>query len=372
MAKPRVILVGGFLGAGKTTLLAEAALRLTRQGKQVGIVANDQAADLVDTQLFRQTGAAVEEVTGGCFCCRFPDMVAAIERIVHQSRIDVILGEPVGSCTDLSATVLQPLKHQYGDRWELAPFTVLIDAAQVRALARLSQAQASSPPERFSDQVLYIYEKQLSEADLIVLNKVDLILPEELAHIQRAFQERLPETPILTMSAATGEGLDAWLERVNQPGPVGKRIVEVDYDRYAAGEAELGWMNLSAKLQAKQPVDWRTFAVELFERIREGLGSRGARIAHVKLFLTSPGAYLAGNLVSNESPAAVRGEMDSSHSAAALLVNARVQTQPEVLQRVVQEALHGAAGDRIAFSITNLRCFFPPRPQPTYRYPNVM
>ena len=56
MATTRLILVGGFLGAGKTTLLAQAAERLARQGKRVGLVANDQAADLVDTELLKETG----------------------------------------------------------------------------------------------------------------------------------------------------------------------------------------------------------------------------------------------------------------------------------------------------------------------------
>jgi len=60
MAATRVILVGGFLGAGKTTLVARAAERFSRQGKRVGLVANDQAADLVDTELFKETGSQVE------------------------------------------------------------------------------------------------------------------------------------------------------------------------------------------------------------------------------------------------------------------------------------------------------------------------
>ena len=72
MTIPRLILVGGFLGAGKTTLLAQAALRLSQRGSRVGLVANDQAADLVDSEVLKIAGACVEEVAGGCFCCRFP------------------------------------------------------------------------------------------------------------------------------------------------------------------------------------------------------------------------------------------------------------------------------------------------------------
>ena len=109
----------------------------------MGLVANDQAADLVDTELFKQTGSAVEEVAGGCFCCRFPDMIAAMERLVRETDADVLIGEPVGSCTDLSATVLQPLKKLHGRQFDLAPFSVLVDGQQVRVLDRLRRAAAA-------------------------------------------------------------------------------------------------------------------------------------------------------------------------------------------------------------------------------------
>jgi G3E family GTPase len=124
------MLVGGFLGAGKTTLLVRAAERLARRGKRVGLVANDQAADLVDSELLKETGSAVEEVAGGCFCCRFPEMIAAMEHLVRDTNVDVLIGEPVGSCTDLSATVLQPLKKMHGQQFDLAPFSVLVDRAE--------------------------------------------------------------------------------------------------------------------------------------------------------------------------------------------------------------------------------------------------
>lgn len=82
MPTARVILVGGFLGAGKTTLLTKAAEGLASQGRRVGLIVNDQAAGLVDTEILKGAGARVEEVAGGCFCCRFPDMIASMERLV--------------------------------------------------------------------------------------------------------------------------------------------------------------------------------------------------------------------------------------------------------------------------------------------------
>ncbi|MGA2035922.1 MAG: GTP-binding protein, partial [Thermoguttaceae bacterium] len=309
MPTTRLILVGGFLGAGKTTLLVQAAARLSRQGKRVGLVANDQAADLVDTELLKDTGSKVEEVAGGCFCCRFPDMISAMQRLVQESRADVLIGEPVGSCTDLSATVMQPLKKLHGHQFDVAPFSVLVDGSQVRVLARLRKAAEQSPSARFPDNVLYIYEKQLEEADLIVLNKADLLSGAELAELKASLAERFPDTPLLTMSAMTGAGVDAWLDFISQGHAAGGRIAEVDYDTYAAGEAALGWMNAAAKLRANGDIDWQVFAADLLEAIRVELRSKSAEIAHVKLYLTASGGHVTGNVTSNEGPVSVRGRI---------------------------------------------------------------
>ena len=118
-------MVGGFLGAGKTTALARLARFYTARGQKVGLVTNDQAADLVDTSSLRSQGFAVGEIAGACFCCRFNDLVSTVTELETSQRPDVILAEPVGSCTDLVATVVQPLKDLYGQRFEVAPYAVL-------------------------------------------------------------------------------------------------------------------------------------------------------------------------------------------------------------------------------------------------------
>src|SRR5438309_8681529 len=125
MSHLRFIMVGGFLGAGKTTTLARLARHYTDHGLKVGLVTNDQAQDLVDTNSVRAQGFAVEEVAGACFCCRFDDLVNKVGRLQEGERPDVIMAEPVGSCTDLVATVVQPLRDLYGERFEVAPYPVL-------------------------------------------------------------------------------------------------------------------------------------------------------------------------------------------------------------------------------------------------------
>src|SRR5438094_7277348 len=161
--KSRYLMIGGFLGAGKTTSVVRLAERLTKQGLRVGLITNDQGSELVDTKVLRSRGFATEEIPGGCFCCRFNSLVDAANKLTAATRPDVFIAEPVGSCTDLVATVTYPLRRMYGDNFAIAPLSVLVDP--VRAQRVLGLAEGG----KFSEKVLYIYRKQLEEADLIVV-----------------------------------------------------------------------------------------------------------------------------------------------------------------------------------------------------------
>src|SRR5262245_2205729 len=202
----RFVMVGGFLGAGKPTTIARLARHYRAQGKRVGVVTNDQAHDLVDTNALRAQGLAVEEVPGACFCCRFDDLVGRVGALQTSERPDVILAEPVGSCTDLVATVIQPLKDLYGGRFEVAPYAVLFKPSHGTRILKNQQAGGFSP------KAAYIFKKQLEEADAIVVNRIDELEPPILDELSRLVSEQFPGTPILRMSATTGGGFDAFTE----------------------------------------------------------------------------------------------------------------------------------------------------------------
>jgi len=365
----RFVLVGGFLGAGKTTLLQQAATRLAARGHRVALLVNDQAADLVDTAVLQETGAEVDEVSGGCFCCRFDDMVAAIDRLKLKARPDFIVAEPVGSCTDLSATVLQPLKQMYGRQVEPAPYSVLIDVKQVRALMRLKE-RYQAPSGGFPDDVLYIYRTQVEEADAIVLNKADLVAPADLEDLRLQLAAQFPDTPIVAISALSGEGVDRWLDLVCEGRPAGRKIAAVDYDTYAAGEAALGWMNAAATLRADAAVDWISLARQLLESVQTAVQRAGGQIGHLKLFLTGRGrGHVAGNVTSNDGPAALRGSLAQDARQVSLLLNARVRIHAEQLRDIAEASLQAvAARHGVEAEISNMRSFFPSRPVPTHRF----
>jgi len=362
----RLILVGGFLGAGKTTLLWEAARALGARGLRVGLITNDQAPDLVDTGLLAERGMAVREVTGSCFCCNFAGLVSAAEGLAGELRADVLIAEPVGSCTDLSATILQPLKDKYAHEFLLAPFTVLADAVRLREVL-------THQHDTLHASAAYIYRLQLEEADVIVLNKTDLLAPEELADLKALVAAAFPKAELRAISALKGQGVDAWLDAVLAGKEAGRRLTEVDYDVYAEGEAVLGWLNAAIRLSATGgPADWRGLAVELMEELKAAFQERRADVAHVKLLLSAAGGHVAANLTRTDGEVLVQGEIPGAPPEAALVLNARVEMSPEALEEIVRAALAAACRTGIVARIEHLKSLSPGRPNPTYRYAGVV
>src|SRR5690242_17598661 len=162
-SKPWLALVGGFLGAGKTTLILAAAGELSRRGMRAAAILNDQGDGLVDTQFTRASGVPAGEVTGGCFCCRLSDLIHSARDLATASP-DVIFAEPVGSCTDISATTIRPLLRDHFDEFRLAPYSVLIDPARALELDAADM----------NDDLGFLFRKQIEEADLVCWTKSDI------------------------------------------------------------------------------------------------------------------------------------------------------------------------------------------------------
>ena len=366
MSQTRLMLVGGFLGAGKTTLMARAATLLCAQGKHVGLITNDQASELVDTALLRHARLEVREIAGGCFCCRFGALLDTARNLVEEMAPDIIIGEPVGSCTDLSATVLQPLKDLCAERYRLAPLSVVVDPSR---LWEVLEPRRHSP---LHASARYILRKQVEEADVLLINKQDLLDAAELRDLLVVTREHFPGKAALAISALTGEGVAAWLATMMREDAAGMQIVDVDYDVYAEGEALLGWLNAAATITAHRAVDWPALTLEVLERLQHAMQVRHAEIAHVKLALTTADGQLLANLTTTTGAPTIRGHIDGTPSSATLLLNARVEMSHSALQAIVEVILHGMSDAQLTVRIDTMHSLSPGRPEPTYRYANVV
>lgn len=363
MTRLRFVMVGGFLGAGKTTTLARLAKFYQDRGQKVGLVTNDQAQDLVDTNSLRSQGFSVEEVPGACFCCKFDDLICKVEQLGVRERPDVILAEPVGSCTDLVATVVQPLKDLYGQHFEVAPYAVLFKPSHGLKILR-DEAGAG-----FSPKAAYIFNKQLEEADAILLNRVDELAAGQLEELSGLVNERFPGTPILPVSAKTGKGFEAVHELLDQRGSFGHKILNIDYDIYAEGEAELGWLNSSVRVAANQSFPLDDLLLEVVRKLRSALASQGAEVAHLKVIGLADGSFGVANLVSSGTEPELSLASRTLACEADVIVNARVAVDPDALDREVRRVLESACVPRAARAeFRKTQSLRPGRPTPTHRY----
>lgn len=364
--KARYIMIGGFLGAGKTTSVAKLAKRLTEQGLRVGLITNDQGNELVDTAMLRSHGFATEEIPGGCFCCRFNSLIEAADRLSASITPDVFIAEPVGSCTDLVATVTYPLRRIYGDDYSIAPLSVLVDP--IRALRIFELAEGG----KFSPKVTYIYRKQLEEADLIVINKCDLIEPGQLQALSQALHSSFPKAALFNVSAREGTGLDEWFQNIVTEDQVARTAMDVDYQVYAEGEALLGWLNATIDLSSAEPFDGNDVIKEVADILQQRLKADGGEIAHLKMTL-SPNEGLGGlaviNLVRNDYVPELSQTLSDPIQSGQLIVNIRAETSPDVLREALETALKTCRqrNSHIACQLEHLEHFRPGKPQPTHR-----
>jgi len=363
MKTTRLILVGGFLGAGKTTLLWEAARRITERGNRTGLITNDQAPELVDTALLSRNDVKVAEVSGSCFCCNFNGLIDALKKVRDEANADVIIAEPVGSCTDLSATIIQPLKQNLRGELVVSPLSVLADPIRLNDI--LNGSTAGLHPS-----AAYIFRKQLEESDLILISKSDLISPEELVLLKEKVEFHFPGSEVMIVSSLSGEGMDEWLNEILTRTDAGKRLVEVDYNVYAEGEAVLGWLNSTIELSGQQ-TDWDTFARELMQNLSRQFDSMKASVGHVKILIESGENYLVGNLTGLNDTLSFRNSAGIS-AEARLTLNARVEMSPEALEAIVRKTLDATKGKGIRKKIIALRCLSPGRPNPTFRFESVV
>ncbi len=363
MKPVRFIMIGGFLGAGKTTTIARLAQHYIDQGLNVGLVTNDQAYNLVDTQSLRAQGFRVGEVPGACFCCKFDDLVTTANSLSADEIPDIIIAEPVGSCTDLVATVIEPLRHLYADQFTIGPLAVLLKPEHGRKILRNEQRGGFSPKAE------YIFLKQIEEADVVAVNKIDKLTADETNELVALIGERFPDKQVLAISSKQGDAFGELVAAVADESSRHATFMEVDYDVYAEGEAELGWLNCQLDLSsADHNFELDNVLVQLVSELAQTLRAADAEPAHLKVLGQIGEATGIANLVDSETDAELSLESGVKAKSAEFIINARVATDPERLEELVRHTVQTvAARCNLIHDIRGMQRFRPGRPMPTHR-----
>lgn len=360
MSKIQLVIVGGFLGSGKTTSILNIANYLIGQGKKVAVVTNDQGADLVDTHFLKLQGLTAVEVTDGCFCCNFDEFLDRIKKLSQLKLPDVILAEPVGSCTDLIATIYKPLKAKNIKSIEIKPFSVIADPKRLKKLILDKNSN-------FHSEINYLFKKQLEDADIIVLNKTDLLSKEEKDNLIQFVNKNFKNAEVLAVSAKENINIEKWIEMIFSKEP-SENTLDIDYDIYGQAEAYLGWLNLTATTDFETEIDINYFIPELSDNLRNEFIKLNREIAHYKILAVSGANWAKASIFDISEQLTFDKRAQEKSSSWDIILNIRADMDDQILfdivKRVLQQSVKQKGG---TLSVSNVQCFKPKKPNPTYR-----
>ena len=357
----KLFLIGGFLGSGKTTAIANACEQLYKKNIPVAVITNDQGEQQVDSYFIKSFSVAVGEVANGCFCCNFDDLVDNMQSLIKNVNPEIIFAESVGSCTDLIATVLKPLKKAY-------PYLNVVVIIFVDSVLLSLFLEGKS--DFLADNVKYIFDKQIEEADILIANKADMVSPGRASIVKTALCSLFPDKQILYQNSFNEQDIENWLSIINNyQQPAYRQSLELDYKLYGDGESQLAWFDKSITLKTRQGN-----AIEICKKIileiEKKIRNENLTIGHLKFFLDT-GKYQVKISFTTSSKASFVDLPDYETNELMMIINARVQTEPQILSQIIETAIEEISnGYECAITTKQTASFKPGYPAPAHRIPD--
>jgi len=282
----KLIVLGGHFGSGKTTLLLKFLALLMKDKWRVGVLLNDVGP--VDFKLVASMAdCPVEEVSRLCMCIKEKDLKAALKRLL-DSKDDVILVEEIGfgnphKCWNTLSNHMSVLNGPF----ELNPITVLVDG---EFLVKSYQGFVSTLPP--------IMAQQLSEADIIVVNKCDLIPGDSRATIEGILRGVNTTARILFISAASSDGVEGLLSDLMTArwSPKPPLTMPEVTQRRTEEFSNMHWSAYRVDFELQDESAFQDTMREVLTRSGDGMLKSGGQIVRVKAYLEAPSNRIYASL----------------------------------------------------------------------------
>ena len=262
----------------------------------------------------------------------------------------------MGSCTDLVATITKPLNIEHPEIQIC--ISVFADAALLYSVIAGNSC--------FLDETIqYIFKKQLEEADILVINKSDLLDSEQLALVKIILKSDYSEKIILYQNSLDKKSICNWL-KVLQSFEISeqRKALQLDYDIYAEGESRLAWMDQQFQITSTDG-SAPASAFALVEHIYTKLRSAGYPIGHLKFLISNGSKAIKISYTTLDHPLQNEYADFRESNSIAVLMNARIQTTAERLKDLVTDTVQEF--NHLRISVEYSTAFLPGYPKPTYR-----
>ena len=201
-----VTVISGFLGAGKTTLLNH--VLSNRAGARVAVIVNDMSEINIDAALIHNGDAQLDrteerlvEMTNGCICCTLrDDLLVEVARLAHENRFDYLLIESTGIGEPMPVAATFAFEPEVGVALdEIARLDTMLTV--VDASMFLAEINASEPLHERKIALGVEDDRNISEllidqvefANVLVLNKADLVTPAQLGELETVLRRLNPD-----------------------------------------------------------------------------------------------------------------------------------------------------------------------------------
>ena len=280
----KVMIIGGFLGSGKTTAIQKISRQLIDAGKKTAIIVNEIGEIGLDGETLKSPGIITEELTSGCICCTLRiSMQYTLQTLEEEFRPDIVIIEPTGIA--FPGQIREEIELMGLSELSFAPVVTIVD------------------PGRFGTEAKEIprfIETQVKEAEILGINKVDIVPAEIVLATERMLTELNPEAKILKFSAKSGdEQFENLLIHLAVPG-IGKPPQE------KKNSIELSEVSAHSVLYTLtscnlNPEKGRILIEKSLQTIRDRVKEINPDfVGHVKLSLKLPEFMVKGSVTSSE------------------------------------------------------------------------
>ncbi len=327
----------GFLGSGKTTSMMALTGYYSAHHAPAAMISNDlgNGVELADDRLARFSGCRASAVTGECICFCHDVLTARLDAF-FDAGCELVLSDIPGFGVGALEHVYHGLTRACPGRYELAPFTVLTEHRNLELLRRGAGDRA------------HILNAQFMEADLIVLNKCDLLSADEIAADRQWLEEHYPQARVLPLSALRGDGL-AELSLALRDGCASLRRPAIDYDGKALQDELNSFSEYYLQYHARvccNDFDGNSYLAELAGQVSSGIGGAGCDIPHLKLLAWVPeGDYCKADLLGTDRGAAFSRRFSRRCTELAVILNASASCPRRDLDRIITSSV-AAVSDR--------------------------
>lgn len=195
-----VIVVGGFLGSGKTTTIINMGKYLAEKGKRVAIIVNEIGEVGIDGDVIKRFGFDTKEITSGCICCSLKvGLRVTVTYLINEYKPDILMIEPTGiAFPNIIKKEIELMN--LGEQVKIAPLVTLIDGSRFKHLMK---------------EVKEFAMRQIIDAEILGINKIDLIEPIRLPIIEASVQQLNPKARVVLLSGKdTGESFENFMQLV--------------------------------------------------------------------------------------------------------------------------------------------------------------